>query len=244
MPKAKKQVEVTRSQFPLTLAWTLTIHKVQRLTLPSIVVDMKCGRKFNNGQMYVAFSRVKRLHYNQQAIKVGEKISLEINRLRCNQLFIPVIPNFPKLQTDRLQINVALFNIQSLKSKLNLLMKQSYLGGLGAADLICLTETWLTQVDTIPCLKLEHVQLRCDRCSNTLMRGGVLLSYNSEFDSTVCANNSNGGLEIISTILHIALHITILVILVYKSPLVSMNMFLNALSVILSTNTEQTCRRF
>ena len=33
--------EVTRLQFPLTLSWVITIHKVQGLTLDMIVVDMK-----------------------------------------------------------------------------------------------------------------------------------------------------------------------------------------------------------
>ena len=32
--------EITRYQFPLTLAWATTIHKVQGLTLNEIVVDM------------------------------------------------------------------------------------------------------------------------------------------------------------------------------------------------------------
>ena len=38
--KEKKSCQVTRKQFPLTLAWAVTIHKCQRLTLPEIVVDM------------------------------------------------------------------------------------------------------------------------------------------------------------------------------------------------------------
>ena len=57
--KDKKSCQVTRKQFPLTLAWAVTIHKCQGLTLPEIVVDI-CPSKgqFSAGQAYVAFSRV------------------------------------------------------------------------------------------------------------------------------------------------------------------------------------------
>lgn len=49
LAKGKWGSEVTRQQFPLTLARATTIHKVQGLTLDEIVVDMKGGR-FNAGQ--------------------------------------------------------------------------------------------------------------------------------------------------------------------------------------------------
>jgi len=51
---------VTCLQFPLTLAWAITIHKVQVLTLDEFVVDMN-GSCFNPGQAYVALSHVKKL---------------------------------------------------------------------------------------------------------------------------------------------------------------------------------------
>ena len=90
LAKGKRGVEVTRLQFPLTLAWATTIHKVG-LTLDTIVVDMK-GNRFNSGQIYVALSRVKALtglhivNFNAQAIKRSSMVDDEMCRLRGKKL--------------------------------------------------------------------------------------------------------------------------------------------------------------
>ena len=58
----KKSCLATRSQLPLTLAWAVTIHKCQGLTLPKIVIDMTPAKvRFKPGEAYVAFSRVRTL---------------------------------------------------------------------------------------------------------------------------------------------------------------------------------------
>jgi len=54
-----KTVQIVMNQFPLTLAWASTIHKVQGLTLSSVSID--ASNCFEAGQFYVAISRVRKL---------------------------------------------------------------------------------------------------------------------------------------------------------------------------------------
>ena len=53
------RVIAERLQYPLKLAYGITIHKSQGMTLDRLVVD--CARIFERGQAYVAMSRVKTL---------------------------------------------------------------------------------------------------------------------------------------------------------------------------------------
>ena len=58
----KASFQATRTQFPLTLAWAVTIHKCQKLTLSEMFIDMTPAKgKFKPGEAYLAFSRVKTL---------------------------------------------------------------------------------------------------------------------------------------------------------------------------------------
>jgi ATP-dependent DNA helicase PIF1 len=53
------EVVVSREQYPLRLAYGITIHKSQGMTLEKLVVD--CNRIFECGQVYVALSRIRSL---------------------------------------------------------------------------------------------------------------------------------------------------------------------------------------
>lgn len=53
--KLEQEVIGTFSQYPLRLAWAITIHKSQGLTFEKVMID--AGAAFSSGQVYVALSR-------------------------------------------------------------------------------------------------------------------------------------------------------------------------------------------
>jgi hypothetical protein len=85
-----KTVEITRSQFPLALAFACTIHKTQGMTLQNVVISM--NSRFGPGQAYVAMSRVRTLaglnfiDFNANKIIVSKDVTVEMTRLRENHL--------------------------------------------------------------------------------------------------------------------------------------------------------------
>jgi len=68
----------SRKQFPLSLAYGITIHKAQGMTLDKLFVD--CSKIFEKGQIYVALSRIRTLNglflknFNPDKVKIDDKV--------------------------------------------------------------------------------------------------------------------------------------------------------------------------
>ena len=118
----KASFQATRSQFPLTLAWAVTIHKCQGLTLPEIFIDMTPAKgKFKPREAYIAFNRVRTLeklhiiNYTWSQIHVSEHVEKEMKRLRKN--ILPQMPSnlFHDVPGDVKLLNI---NIGNVKGKI------------------------------------------------------------------------------------------------------------------------------
>lgn len=68
----KEEVMGSFEQFPIRLAWAVTIHKSQGLTFDRLIID--AGKSFASGQVYVALSRCRTL----EGIILKSKITPEI----------------------------------------------------------------------------------------------------------------------------------------------------------------------
>ena len=136
--------ELQRLQFPVTLAWACTVHKVQGLTLNEIVVSFNLNRQshFNYGQIYVALSRATSLQglhvigeINDKHIRSNPKVQVEYERMRNTYVASPTMSN-----QENSILTVGLLNIRSLRKHC---IDIAHDARLTACDMLALTETQL-----------------------------------------------------------------------------------------------------
>lgn len=97
-------------QLPLRLAWAITVHKSQGMSLDAAIIDL--GRAFEYGQGYVAISRVRSLAglfldgFNERALEIHPKVAQADAGFRAySAAAAKKFASLPKSEKDKLEAN-------------------------------------------------------------------------------------------------------------------------------------------
>ena len=144
------KITAKRTQFPLTQAWAVTIHKEQGKTEDALVLS--CNGSFHAGQFYTAISRTKTLEglniidtFTPTKIKVNTRSLREMERMRKHP-FLPNIPTTISLP-ESCFLKFSVLNINSFIPHIQCIQKDSV---IEHSHICCLIETWLFQKDQHP----------------------------------------------------------------------------------------------
>ena len=179
--KGRQSVEAKRSQFPLTLAWGCTIHKVQGKTLDKIVVCMQGNGAFMPGQAYDAFSRVRNLNslyfigFDAKAIKVNAAAIAEMDRMQVQAPLLMQGTDMTHCSDTGLKIT--LLNIRSyVEHEKDLHVHKE----LHNVDIFCFVETFLKESHQVSSVLGNSRIFRADRPTSLGRGGGVMIAANED----------------------------------------------------------------
>lgn len=238
----RKGAQVSRYQFPLTLAWAVTIHKCQGLTMEEVVMSMKGSSRFNCGQAYVAMSRVKSLNglyikdFDKDGIKTDARIVKTMADMRKQLLDIPDAPLMLTMNKPQ-WLTIGHLNVHYFLEKLPDLLCSAEKSLYDEVDVMCFTETYLTKdhdiQDFLNMYGYESFRLDVPSVSNHRGQHGVMICalttvkpqdldvmHVDGLESKVIVIETNKSRMIIATI--------------YKRPSLAVNSFLDLLRALLN----------
>ena len=171
------KITAKRIQFPLCLAWAVTIHKEQGKTEDQLVVS--CKGTFHAGQFYTSISRTKEMNGlyilgdpSANKVKVNTAALEEIKRMKKSSSFQPLeIHTINPALTHATHFKLQCMNVNSFLPHQQFIQKHDFIQD---SHVTCLIETWLKPNDMIKDFP-QHNSLRTDNVINTRQRSGGLL---------------------------------------------------------------------
>lgn len=194
------KVTASRSQFPIMLSFACTIHKVQGLTVPNIVMDFK-GR-FRNGQAYVGLSRVKSKdglylkNFNPTKIHSNPVVKEEMKYLKENKKLI-ISDIFTETENPN-SLKFCLLNIRSIiKHQADLINDPVF----QQADIVFITETWCNQFTQLNFHSYDRSTLQLDKPSapanHSRTAGGIAILSKKNVSLHICQQFTSETLQIL-----------------------------------------------
>ncbi|XP_060571765.1 uncharacterized protein LOC132729947 [Ruditapes philippinarum] len=222
-----KTCTVIRQQFPLRLCWACTMHKTQGMTLPKCVVSI-AGR-FNDGQCYVALSRVTSLSdlfitkFDKKKIRASKDSTDALHKMNKKKFKISRNPVITKPSNF---FSIVLQNVRSVVKHIQDIRTSH---DFSLVDLLCFTETWLKRHKTPEIQGMRP--FRQDRSHKRA--GGVLAYVNTNFESTCLKASTSIHADLLLVKIDIFQQ-TLYLVLVYCAPDGNKNAIISCIDDILT----------
>ncbi|XP_052680033.1 uncharacterized protein LOC128160727 [Crassostrea angulata] len=178
---------ITRFQFPFTLSWACTIHKVQGQTFKEVAVSLK--RVFKGGMAYVALSRVTHLEglhlldYDPSVIYADSSVKQSLDQMEVLSLTDSV------LQPNERENNFLLLhhNVQSLRKHFPDVKKMLE---FYSPNVFCATETWLGEDSNQTCYDVDGFNLESVNSVQDRGAGAAVYIKIARVVDMWCGNNN------------------------------------------------------
>ena len=167
-------------QFPLVLAWAVTVHKFQGQTVANpqkVVLDLKSV--FEAAQAYVMLSRVQALEqvYILKELPENKIYANILAKLEIERLLTVSLNRNPRKwdDNDPSRLRVCFLNCRSIKNKFDNIKADM---NLMKSDVLILTETWLEEGQESIDYQIKGFNMNL----NNIGRGrGIACYFNSKF---------------------------------------------------------------
>ena len=232
-------VTAKRTQFPLALAWAITIHKAQGTTVDELVVSM--NGNFRCGQLYTALSRVKTIdglyilgEFESSKVKADSRSKEEMMRFRLHSQFKVSAPATVTV-SPALYFKISLININSLKPHFKCLAADKR---VMCSDVVTLTETWLRPRDASVDFSMPDKLLSRQDSKQTARgpNGGIATYLGQQYRLEERYQINVPQLQHLSLLLHDRANpaVRLLIITLYNPPNTACGAFLKQLDMLLT----------